>query len=75
MFEFKKGNIDIYGSQNGVLNINRLERKCFICKFMIIFRSKHVIILSRVIVMDNTSFEKFFTYHLRKKAFVEFEHV
>ena len=73
MFEFTKGNIGIYVSQNGVPNINLLERKCFIDIFMNTFRSMQVILLARVMVMDITIFEKLFTY-LGKEAFAEFEH-
>ena len=74
MFGFTKGNIGIYVSQNGVPNINLLERKWFIDTFMNTFRGMQVILLYRVIVMDIIICEKLFTYHPGKKAFVEFEH-
>ena len=54
MFEFTKGNIGIYISQNGVPNINPLERKYCIDQFMNAFRSIPLILLSSVIVMDIT---------------------
>ena len=58
-------------SQSGVPYINPLGHKGFIYKFMNTFRSMLGIILSRLIVMDITIFEKLFTYHFGRKALLQ----